>query len=74
MRAKDAAFLNGPDISTCQRCGDTDHVWHVWGGGDRRDVVVGMVCTRCLWSCGKATIITAISCKIYEFLHRRGKK
>lgn len=56
-----------PDISVCGRCGSYEHIWHVWGKGDRRDEIVGSACTRCLWTCGEASIITAISCKITEF-------
>lgn len=56
-----------PDISVCGRCGSYEHIWHVWGKGDRRDEIVGSVCTRCMWTCGEASIITAISCKITEF-------
>lgn len=65
-KERDAEYLNGPDISTCQRCGDYVHIWHVWGKGDKRDEIVGMICTRCFWTCGEANIFTALSCKFYD--------
>lgn len=55
------------DFSVCERCGSTEHVWNVWGKGDRQDEIVGAVCTRCLWTRGEASIVNAISCKATEF-------
>lgn len=74
-KQRDAEFLNGPDISTCQRCGEYSRIWHIFGKGDRRDEVTGMVCTRCFWTCGDANIITAISCFIMDIhIKARNKK
>lgn len=73
-KERDAEFLYGPDISTCPRCGKFQHIWHIWGKGDDRDHVTGMVCTRCLWTCGDATIITAISCLLAERAIRADKR
>lgn len=58
--------LTEADISICERCGSIEHIWHIWGKGDRRDEIVGSVCTRCLRTRGKANLITAVSCKIEE--------
>lgn len=66
-KQRDAEFLNGPDISTCQRCGEYARIWHIFGKGDRRDEVTGMVCTRCFWTCGDANIITLVSCLFMDF-------
>lgn len=65
-KERDAAFLNGPDISVCQHCGECQHIWHIFGRGDNHDHVTGMICTRCFWTCGDATIIDAVSCWIEE--------
>lgn len=73
-KGRDNDYLNGLDISTCQRCGSFEHIWHIWGRGDHMDEIVGVVCTRCLWSCGKANIITALSCKAEELRHRIFKR
>ncbi len=65
-KERDAAFLNGSDISTCQRCGDY-RVWHIYGKGEDEYRVTGIVCTRCFWTCGDANILTAISCLFMEW-------
>jgi len=65
-KKQDAEYLNGPDISICQQCGDHEHIWHIWGKGDEQGKIVGVLCTRCLWTCGKTGLISAIVCKFNE--------
>ena len=64
---RDREYLNGDDISVCQRCGDYTHIWHMW---DKEGNVIGTYCTTCLWSCGKATIWDALEGKIWEMKRR----
>lgn len=65
-KQRDAEFLNSDDISFCQRCGDSTHIWHCFGTGEMHDEVVGMCCTRCFWTCGTDNIFTALMCKWFE--------
>lgn len=58
-KEKDAEYLSGPDIATCPRCGNHEHIWHKWEG----DRVTASLCTKCLWHCGRTNIFQAIACK-----------
>ena len=62
-KKRDNEYLNGDDISTCKKCGDFSHIWHIWNAdGD----VVGCYCTNCFWTCGEATISDVIRGKEEE--------
>lgn len=67
-KKRDAAYLMGTDISTCPRCGDSMRIVHIRKVGASE--VDGIVCTRCLWTCGQANLFTALSCKVDYLIHR----
>jgi len=66
-RKKEAAILKD-DVAYCRRCGSKESIWIGW---DKDYEPESLVCTKCGWRCGKASLLDVIRLRREERKIRR---
>jgi hypothetical protein len=75
IKRRNNAFLKGPDISMCPRCGESADIIHIFDKDHEADYpVIGFECCRCLYATGEANIFTALMDKLWLRYERRGRR
>lgn len=47
----------------CECCESSENICIIWGKGERKNEIIGVACTRCLWTYGEVTKKDAKRCR-----------